>query len=57
MVTLYLGRNLKYLRKLQKLTQKELATTLDISYYAYNNWENDLREPDLLSLKKFSSFL
>ncbi|PDZ43715.1 helix-turn-helix domain-containing protein [Bacillus wiedmannii] len=56
MVTLYLGRNLKYLRKLQKLTQKELATTLDISYYAYNNWENDLREPDLLSLKKFSSF-
>lgn len=56
MTNLYLGKNLKYLRKLQKLTQKELASTLHISYYAYNNWENDLREPDLLSLKKFSVY-
>ena len=56
MANLYLGKNLKYLRKLQKLTQKELASKLGISYYAYNNWENDLREPDLLSLKKFSIY-
>lgn len=52
----YLGQNLKYLRKLQGITQKELASNLSISHYAYNNWENGLREPDLLSLKKFSIY-
>ncbi|KEK21855.1 helix-turn-helix domain-containing protein [Bacillus gaemokensis] len=56
MKNLYLGNNLKYLRSMQKLTQKELASKLDISYYAYNNWENNLREPDILSLKKFSIY-
>ncbi|PEK69603.1 helix-turn-helix domain-containing protein [Bacillus pseudomycoides] len=56
MANLYLGANLKYLRNLQKLTQKELASKLDTSHYAYNNWENNLREPDLLSLKKFSIY-
>ncbi|OPD52236.1 helix-turn-helix domain-containing protein [Bacillus anthracis] len=52
----YLGQNLKYLRKLQGITQKEFASNLSISHYAYNNWENGLREPDLLSLKKFSIY-
>lgn len=56
MTNTFLGQNLKHLRNLQKLTQKELASKIDISYYAYNNWENDLREPDLLSLKKFSIY-
>lgn len=52
----FLGENLKYLRKLQHLTQKEMASRLNVSYYAYNNWENNLREPDLLSIKKFSIY-
>ncbi|PEK75582.1 transcriptional regulator [Bacillus toyonensis] len=56
MTNTFLGQNLKHLRNLQKLTQKELASKIDISYYTYNNWENDLREPDLLSLKKFSIY-
>ncbi|PFZ08107.1 transcriptional regulator [Bacillus pseudomycoides] len=56
MENLFLGENLKHLRKLQQLTQKEIASKLDISYYAYNNWENSLREPDLLSIKKFSIY-
>lgn len=52
----YLGQNLKYLRNLQEISQKKFASKLNISHYAYNNWENGSREPDLLSLKKFSIY-
>lgn len=54
MANLQLASNLQYLRKCQKLTQKELSDKLSISRQAYSNYETAKRTPDLDSLLRLS---
>lgn len=51
-----LGDKLLILRKQKKLTQLQLADALEISRQAYNNYENNRREPDYQLIAKFSEY-
>lgn len=48
--------NLKELRENKGLTQREIASLLDISQVTYCNWENDKTEPDLNNLIRLCKF-
>jgi transcriptional regulator with XRE-family HTH domain len=48
---------LKSVRKSKKLTQKELAEKLGVSYSALCSYEQGLREPNIECLKKISKVL
>lgn len=41
------AEQLKTLRKINGLTQQEIANKIDVSRVAYTNWENGKREPEL----------
>lgn len=45
---------LKQIRINNGLTQKEIATKLKISRSTYNNYEQGVAEPDILTLKKIA---
>ncbi|MDT2749604.1 helix-turn-helix transcriptional regulator [Streptococcus parauberis] len=45
---------LKLLRKDNHLTQKELGLLVGVKQNTYTNWERGTREPDLLTVIKFS---
>jgi len=47
---------IKELRKLNNLSQKQLATSLNVSQNAVYNWENGKREPNLDMFKKIAAF-
>lgn len=49
-------QELKRLRKLHNLTQKELAKQLDISYSMYVKVENQFQNPSYTVLKKLKAF-
>lgn len=45
-----IARNIVYYRKKLKLTQKELASHLNIKNSSVSNWENEQNSPDIDSL-------
>lgn len=49
-----LSDQLKKYRLLNKLTQEDLAQQIHITRQAISRWENDLSEPDLITLKKMA---
>ena len=47
-------KNLKETRKLCNLTQKQVATTLNVVESCYANWEQGRTEPNIEMLRKLS---
>lgn len=45
------GARIKRYRNEKRLTQKELAAILDVDHSTVSNWERDVYEPDVKSLK------
>lgn len=52
----YLGTRLKYLRKLDNVTQQQLATALGIAKSTVSMYENGQREPDFETLEAISDY-
>ena len=48
----YLGLRVRSLRENAQMTQEELAGKLNVTRQALSNWERDVNEPDLNTLKK-----
>lgn len=48
------GSLIAKLRKKNNLTQAQLGEKLNISYQAVSKWENDLSEPDLVTIEKLA---
>ena len=46
------GKQIRYLRTQSGMTQEELAGELNVTRQALSNWERDVNEPDLDTLKK-----
>ena len=53
---LYLGKNLRQLRRDRDLTQEELAEVLGVSYQSVSRWENDTCYPDMELIPMIASF-
>ena len=51
------AERLKFLRKREKLTQKQLAEKLGVKQGSYSNWENGNREPNLTTLSDIAFLL
>ena len=51
------GKQIRHLRTQSGMTQEELAGELNVTRQALSNWERDVSEPDLNTLKKFAIFL
>ena len=51
------GEYLKYKRKINKLTQQDLANKLNVSDKTISKWENDLYLPDIDNIKALSKVL
>lgn len=51
------GQNIKNARKKAGLTQKELAQKLGLSFQSIAQWENDLRNPKIETIKKIADAL
>ncbi|MEN6462669.1 MAG: helix-turn-helix transcriptional regulator [Syntrophomonas sp.] len=51
-----LGQNLKKLREVRKIAQKNLAETLGVGISTVAGWERDYRTPDLDMLVKLADF-
>lgn len=49
--------NLKEIRKGKGMTQEEIAAAIGMSNQAIHYYENNLREPNLATLKKLSDLL
>jgi transcriptional regulator with XRE-family HTH domain len=50
-----IGKLIKDLRIKNNLTQKDLATKLNVTYQAVSKWENGLNIPDIAILKELSN--
>lgn len=50
------GKQIRHLRTQSGMTQEELAGELNVTRQALSNWERDVNEPDLNTLKKFVFF-
>jgi transcriptional regulator with XRE-family HTH domain len=53
---MYFGQNIKFLRNRKKLTQDQLAITLDIKRSTLNNYENEISGPSIQSLLLLSDY-
>ena len=51
------GKRLKLIRRKQKITQKELATALNLAQSTIANYENNIRFPGELHLRQLSDTL
>lgn len=51
------SKKLKKLRIEKGFTQKQIADALNVSQNAVYNWENDKREPSLITVKKIADLL
>lgn len=51
-----IGKKLRELLKENNMKQIELAEKLQLSKQAISNYINDIRDPDLLTLKKIAKF-
>ncbi len=49
------GENLKKIRKLNKMGQVELAKKLNVANGTISMWENNLRTPDVATIKEISN--
>ena len=47
-----ISETIKKIRKENKLTQKQLADKLNVTYQAVSKWENGLNIPDITILKE-----
>ena len=54
--TIYLTKNLSYLRKLKSINQKEMAKMLNIARSTYASYESGKSEPSLKTLLLISDF-
>ena len=52
----YLGTRLKYLRKVENVTQQQLAVALGIAKSTVSMYENGQREPDFETLEAISDY-
>lgn len=52
----YLGKNIRYLRKKAKLKQEELAEKLEIPRTTLSCWENGIRTPKLEKIIDIANF-
>jgi len=50
------AKRLKELRKEKNLSHTQLAKKLDVSNAAISRWENQLRVPNIIELKKIAEF-
>ena len=50
-----IGKNIKYLRQQQNLTQEQVAEHLGVTYQAVSKWENDTNTPDIALLPEIAS--
>lgn len=55
-MTLYFGRNLAYLRKLNRLEQKDIAKLVSKSLATVSMWETGKREPTVEDVYILSVF-
>ena len=51
-----LGEKLRNLRNEKRLTQKDLADQLHVSFQTISKWESDINEPDIATLKELAKF-
>ena len=51
-----IAENLKYLRKLKSISQREIAKELNISHGAWGNYEAGTREPSIEMLIKICDY-
>ena len=49
-----IGNNIKQLRQQKKMTQKQVAKRLDVSYQAISKWENNTNAPDIALLPEIA---
>lgn len=50
------SERVKYVRKKLRLSQKDMANVLGVSYATINRWENSKNEPSQLALYSFYEF-
>lgn len=50
------GKNIKKFRKLNKLTQEELALKMGVSDKTISSWEVDRTEPDIGTIQQLADF-
>jgi len=55
-MNLDVGKNIKKLREIRNVTQKQLAKALNISYQAISKWENEVTIPDTVMLPQIAKF-
>jgi len=55
-MTFDLGKNIKELRKIKKVTQIQLAEFLQVSNATVAYWETNRHQPDLETIKKIANF-
>lgn len=53
---MYIRLNIKYLRKLKKLTQKQISDDLDIKRTTYTNYELGISSPDIDTSRKIAAY-
>lgn len=53
-LSMTLGTRIKSFRNEKRITQKELADHLHVSFQTISKWENDENEPDVSSLIELS---
>jgi len=51
-----ISENIKNLRTANKLSQKELATELNVSLKTISHWESGYTEPPIIAIKKLKEF-
>ena len=51
-----LGQKIKKLRTEKRMTQKELADQLNVTFQTVSKWESDTNEPDISTLKELAKF-
>lgn len=54
---MFFGKNIKYLRKIQKLTQKDIADVLEISHQMVSHYESGSTSPQIEVAQKIADFL
>ena len=55
-MTIYLGENIKRLRRENELTQEMLADLLGVTFQTVSNWERGESYPDITILPEIASF-
>ena len=55
-MTIYLGENIKRLRREKELTQEKLAEFLGVTFQSISNWERGESYPDISMLPEIAGF-